>query len=32
MIKAIRALVHDAATVKEASDLFNENKAASIAA
>jgi putative autoinducer-2 (AI-2) aldolase len=32
MIRAIRAIVHEGATVKEASDLFNQTKAAPITA
>ena len=32
MIKAIRAIVHEGATVKEASDVFSQSKAASITA
>jgi putative autoinducer-2 (AI-2) aldolase len=32
MIKGIRAIVHDGATVKEASEVFDSSKAASIAA
>jgi len=30
MIKGIRAIVHDGATVKEASDVFNGSKAVSV--
>ena len=32
MIKAIRAIVHEGATVKEASDIFDQTRTASIPA
>jgi len=32
MIKGIRAIVHEGATVKEASEIYNQNKAKTITA